>query len=71
MKKTFVTNLVALALASGIISSCGGDAQTPAEKTGTTNTEDMVEGVDGGLDSLDLSADTTTSSGSTGQGNGQ
>ncbi|MFA1771807.1 hypothetical protein ACD591_10935 [Rufibacter glacialis] len=50
--------LVAIALTTGF-SSCGSDTKTPAEKTGNTNTEDMVEGADGGLDSLNLPADTT------------
>ena len=54
---------MALALVAGIFSSCGGDSNAPAtEKTGNTNTEDMVEGADGGLDSLDLPADTTNTS---------
>jgi len=34
----------------------------PAETTGNTNTEDLVDGADGGLDSLDLPNDTTNSS---------
>ncbi|WP_210465153.1 MULTISPECIES: hypothetical protein [Rufibacter] len=61
MKKTIFTNLLALTLVGGIFTACGEKA--PAEKTGTTNTEDMVEGADGGLDSLNLpdsSATTTT-----------
>ncbi|RNI28947.1 hypothetical protein [Rufibacter latericius] len=59
MKKIIMTNLMALSLVGGIFSSCGGD-KPAAEKTGNTTTEDMVEGADGGLDSLNLEDTTTT-----------
>ncbi|WP_205503914.1 hypothetical protein [Rufibacter psychrotolerans] len=66
MKKTFLINLMGLALLAAPLASCGGeDKAAPAEQTGNTNTEDMVEGADGGLDSLDLPADTSTTSGAT------
>ncbi|MBC3542292.1 hypothetical protein ACFSC6_13925 [Rufibacter sediminis] len=66
MKKLITTNLFALALVASLCASCGGD-RPAAEKTGNTNTEDMVEGADGGLDSLDLEDTTTTTTGSTDQ----
>lgn len=40
--------------------SCGEDK--PAQNTGNTFTEDMVKGADGGLDSLQLSPDSTETS---------
>ncbi|KAA3437901.1 hypothetical protein [Rufibacter hautae] len=61
MKKTIFTNLLALTLAGGLLTACSEKA--PAEKTGTTNTEDMVEGVDGGLDSLNLPDSSATTTG--------
>ncbi|MFB9864854.1 hypothetical protein [Rufibacter immobilis] len=57
MKKNFAI-WTAVALLSGSLAACGDTK--PAETTGTTNTEDMVDGVDGGLDSLELPADTTS-----------
>ncbi|MFC6996947.1 hypothetical protein [Rufibacter roseus] len=43
------------------LTSCGD--QKPAETTGNTVTEDMVDGADGGLDSLDLSSESNNTSG--------
>ncbi|WP_156180609.1 hypothetical protein [Rufibacter radiotolerans] len=48
--------LAAFAVASLAFTACG---EGPAETTGNTASEDMVEGADGGLDSLDLPPDTT------------
>ncbi|GAB2547671.1 hypothetical protein GCM10027189_32910 [Rufibacter soli] len=48
--------LAAFAVASLAFTACG---EGPAENTGTTSSEDMVEGADGGIDSVSLPADTT------------
>ncbi|WP_207429872.1 hypothetical protein [Sabulibacter ruber] len=67
MKKIIMTKLLALALCAGL-ASCGGEDKPGAtEKTGNTNTEDLVEGADGGLDSLNLE-DTTQTNSTTGGG---
>jgi hypothetical protein len=58
IRKTLASYLLAaLVVASISFTACSSEG--PAEQTGNTNTEDMVEGADGGLDSLELPADTT------------
>jgi len=46
----------ALVIALFTFASC---ESKPTETTGNTNTEDLVDGTDGGLDSLELPNDTT------------
>ncbi|WP_148041372.1 hypothetical protein [Rufibacter immobilis] len=58
MKKNCIAIWAAAAMLTSSLAACGDSK--PAETTGTTNTEDMVDGADGGLDSLDLPADTTS-----------
>lgn len=58
MKKMMknLTGLTLVAFGLFAFTACG---EGPAETTGNTATEDMVDGADGGLDSLELPADTT------------
>ncbi|MBA9079631.1 MULTISPECIES: hypothetical protein [Rufibacter] len=52
MKKT--ANLLATAFTAAFLFTSCGDSK-PTETTGNTVTEDMVDGADGGLDSLNTS----------------
>ncbi|QHL86570.1 hypothetical protein GU926_03590 [Nibribacter ruber] len=52
-----VASLMAVCLFS--FSAC--EQKPAAEKTGTTTTEDLVEGTDGGLDSMNIESDSTMS----------
>ena len=48
--------VVLVAVMSFVFTAC---ESKPAETTGNTNTEDLVDGADGGLDSLNLPSDST------------
>ena len=64
MKNISKFAVAALVAISFTFASCGGDTK-PTETTGNTNTEDLVDGTDGGLDSLELPADSTNAAGTT------
>jgi len=58
MKIVSKVAVILVAVLSFVFTSCGDSK--PTETTGNTNTEDLVDGADGGLDSLNLPNDTTT-----------
>jgi len=61
----YICKITASAFVVALFTFASCSDTKPAETTGNTNTEDLVDGADGGLDSLDLPTDSTNTSGTT------